>query len=855
MLSLSAKAVTTLLGIIQSIIVVRILSPGEFGLVGLVMSVGGVIGVSQHLGIVDGAIREIAVLKKKREIGKVFWVSHVVRQIVTIPLSVGLLLLAGVIAQKIYNRPEITTYLQIFASVLVLQGLQDVLGATLTGIKKFKQLYGVQVATAAINIAVFGWLTWQFGVAGFFWAVVITTAVMVAWYFAILARELRGFSSWPSLADMQGYGRKLLRIGLYMYAARIFFVVWQRLPLLVLGGVLAAEELGYLNVSLTFGSRLTIIAMALAEVNLAWMSSLFVQKPEEFRRVTARNMQRVLGVMAALTLALLFFTPEILRYIIGAEYLPAQGLIYVMTAGFFLYALTDIGTSSVFVAGDKPRLRAQVYGLMMLVTGVVTIWLLATTPRAFPAALGVMAGAAAAYLLMLLLARQKFQVSFLTPRLGVMAGVVPASALWLLTEPGFFVRLGGFVLLIGYVVWEVKRSGLLPEFNHNKSAIKIVCFAGAAYDLPSWTNRQHIMSWLATSYPVLYVEPRVWILRRFWRDAKTFPRFLWRLLGWEVRANVRIISQWNLIPGSRENKAVALLNHYLNRGRVLLIMKILGFDSAAAWIYDTEAAEYLNAFTNTVVVYDCVDDHAQQAGVDRNPGRVREEENKILQRADLVTVTSKRLYELKKNKNKNVQLVLNAGDVELFKTLTPSPSPLSRRGARPVLGTVGALDSYKVDFELLEKLAKARPKWSIVLIGNPIVDKDREQLERLASLPNIKWLGEIERTKVPAYVKDFDVCLIPYRLSAYNEASFPLKFWEFMATGKPIVVSGLPELREYEGLIEYAKSAEEFIQKCEEALKNPGQTEERVLLAQEHTWEKRASRLRELLDETIRRRV
>jgi Polysaccharide biosynthesis protein. len=135
-LSLATKAVTTALGLIQSLIVIRLLGPANFGLVGLVMSIGGVIGVSQHLGIVDGAIREIAVLKKKSEIAKVFWVSHIVRQVVTIPLSLALILLSGVIATRIYGRPEITLFLQIFAAALILQGLQDVLGASLTGLKK-----------------------------------------------------------------------------------------------------------------------------------------------------------------------------------------------------------------------------------------------------------------------------------------------------------------------------------------------------------------------------------------------------------------------------------------------------------------------------------------------------------------------------------------------------------------------------------------------------------------------------------------------------------------------------------------------------------------------------------------------
>jgi O-antigen/teichoic acid export membrane protein len=140
LLSLTTKAITTTLGIIQSIIVVRILSPAEFGLVGLAMAIGTVVGVSQHLGIVDGAIREIAVRKKKEEIGKVFWVSNITRQAVTIPLSLLLMLLARPVAEGIYGRPEITPYIYMFASILILQGVEGVFGATLTGLKKFVSL-------------------------------------------------------------------------------------------------------------------------------------------------------------------------------------------------------------------------------------------------------------------------------------------------------------------------------------------------------------------------------------------------------------------------------------------------------------------------------------------------------------------------------------------------------------------------------------------------------------------------------------------------------------------------------------------------------------------------------------------
>ncbi|MFH1353897.1 MAG: oligosaccharide flippase family protein [bacterium] len=856
--SLSTKAVTTVLGIVQSVIVIRILSPEEYGLIGLVMSIGGVIGVSQHLGVVDGAIREIAVLKDKREISKVFWVSHLMRQVVTVPLSAGLLLLAGVIAGRVYGRPEITIFLQVFAAALVLQGLQDVLGATLTGMKKFVSLYVVQVVTATINVAVFAYFTWRFGMLGFFWAIIITTSIMVALYMWAVLGGLGSDLLWPEWGDVRRYARRVMRIGAYMYLARIFFIVWQRLPILMLGATLAARELGFLNVSQTFGSKLTIIAMALSEVNLSWMSSLYTHRKEEFRRVVARNMQRVLVLMMGITLVLLFFTPEILRYVIGIEYLAAQPIILIMTLGFFLYALTDIGTSSVFVPADQPRLRAMAYSLMTLVTAVTIGFLLIYKPDPLLAALAVLAGALISYVVMVNVARSKFGVNFLNRQLLVFLVMLAFSVGWLYFEPTFAWRVIVFALLVGFIWREVRRSKLLPGLavlrKRNTGKANIVCFAGAFYDQPTWTNRQHVMSRVAKKYPVLYVEPRVWVVRflaQNWRQPHAIASFLKRIMWYEKRDEQLFIkAQWNLIPGSREIKAIALINHALNRWCVLLTAWWLGFDAKSKlviWIYDTEAAEYLSAFNKVKVVYDCVDDHAVQAGPDRNARRVELEEKKILGRADLVTVTSQRLLALKKSQNKNVQLVLNAGDVEMYAT----SSTLGVSSDKPVLGSVGALDAYKYDFDLLYAVAKAKPGWNFVFVGAPVVGS-RAAFDKLAKLNNVHIVGAVPREQAPDYVQAFDVCLIPYRDSRYNAASFPLKFWEFMATGKPIVVSGLPELEGYRPLIGYAASVEEFMRECETWLANKERgSEQRKSLAREHSWKKRVERLLAIIEEIL----
>lgn len=877
LMSIVTKAVTTALGIVQSVIVIRLLGPAGWGLVGLVMSIGGLVGVTQHLGVVDGAIREIAVLKNRREIGKVFWVSHLVRQIVTLPLTVALIMGAGIIANKIYHRPEITLYIQVFAASLILQGFQDVLGATLTGIKKFTALYAVQIVTAAINIAVFGYLTWQFKISGFFWAVIITTAIMVFLYGIIVLAYLRSDLRLPNWFDIKRYTKRVMRVGAYMYLSRIFFVIWQRLPLLLMGGILAADELGYFNTALTFGSKLTIVAMALSEVNLSWMSSLYESRREEFRRVVTRNMQRVLLLMMGMALTLVYFAPEIVRYVIGPEFLPAEPMILIITAAFFLYALTDIGTSSVFVAADRPRIRAAIYGIMTLVTAGLVGWALTVQPDVLVASIAVLTGSALAYGIMIVVARRRLGISLLPQHLFVFLILFAFSVGWLFMNPGLVWRVLVFLLLTTYVCFEARRNKLLPTLKGHslvKKKRKLICFSGAFYDAFTWTNRQHVMSRMADEYDVLYIEPRVWFVSYVinnWREPQRVVRWLVRIFWYEKKeasgGQLFIKAQWNLVPGSREFSTISFLNFLLNRWNVLWTARLLGFRSRGVqdedlvlWLYDTEAAEYLKSLKRAKVVYDCVDDHAAQAGVDRNSERVRQEEESIAARADLVTVTSEYLYRKWSARHTNVQLVLNAGDVELFSR--PAKASLANE-RRPIIGSVGTLDAYKYDFDLLYEVAKRQQEWQFVLLGAPVVDNGKvvgegRTLNDLQSLPNVEIIGTVSRVDVPGYVQKFDVCMIPYRSNDYNRASFPLKFWEFMATGKPIVVCGLPELKTYNYIINYIPSepgkviVDEFISSIKAALLEPKDSgQQRKLLAQEHSWEKRVTTLKELLNNIL----
>ena len=112
---------------------------------------------------------------------------------------------------------------------------------------------------------------------------------------------------------------------------------------------------------------------------------------------------------------------------------------------------------------------------------------------------------------------------------------------------------------------------------------------------------------------------------------------------------------------------------------------------------------------------------------------------------------------------------------------------------KPILGYVGTLGEW-VDFDILIQLAKAKPDWSIVMIG-PVTSKRFSSL--MTGIPNLHWLGEKEYNELPAYLDVFDVCLIPFKVNEFTEKIYPTKFHQYLGAGKPVVSSYLPDLEPF----------------------------------------------------------
>ena len=231
------------------------------------------------------------------------------------------------------------------------------------------------------------------------------------------------------------------------------------------------------------------------------------------------------------------------------------------------------------------------------------------------------------------------------------------------------------------------------------------------------------------------------------------------------------------------------------------------------------------------VIYDCMDHHA---GFTVIRPEMLAQEGDLMSGADLVVVSSPILEAEARRHARGVLLLRNAGEYEHFAV------PVKPRGEPPVIGYYGALEDW-FDADLVADVAERNPGWRFVLVGRPVsVD-----VSRLARLPNVEMPGEQPYPLIPGWLHQFDVALVPFRRTPLTEATNPVKAYEMLAAGKPIVSVPIPEMVALGPLVRLASTAEEFERAIADALRpEPADViEARRAFAREHTWAKRFERL------------
>lgn len=381
----------------------------------------------------------------------------------------------------------------------------------------------------------------------------------------------------------------------------------------------------------------------------------------------------------------------------------------------------------------------------------------------------------------------------------------------------------------------------------------IICMADAPWNYPLWTNKQRIMSRLAKQgHQILYVDPPLGLAGwyKWWRQGR---RTLRELFHWTYapQENITVYTPVLFPPRYAWSRR---LNELCRRRGIKRLMEKLGFSEIVIWAYHPDAIALLKGLPHRFLLYDCVDQYRAFPAY-KHPARQAEivnREDQLIAEADAVITTSRPLYEDKISANPHTYLVENVGDFANFNRAAKGEVEIPeeiRAVKRPRVGFVGALDSYKVDFEILDGIAEMRPEWSIVLVGPVAEGGEAGGAEKLIARKNVRILGSYPESVLPGIVRGFDAAIIPYVINDYTKYCFPLKVYEFLATGVPVVVSSLPALVELKGLIKEANTAEDFVYAIEDCLLCDTKEERaaRINEASKHTYETRAGKILEII--------
>ena len=274
----------------------------------------------------------------------------------------------------------------------------------------------------------------------------------------------------------------------------------------------------------------------------------------------------------------------------------------------------------------------------------------------------------------------------------------------------------------------------------------------------------------------------------------------------------------------------------------------LGWQADVFWTYWANSDHLVETFGEKVAVYHCIDNFRASGYPLVAPEQIIRLEEALCRKVDLVLTRTQGLADMLGQHSRQIEVMGGGVDVEQFRLdrvylMPPELADIPQ----PMIGLVGSLDD-RLDVGLLQYVAQALPAVNLVLAGfyRPhLVD-----LSALAALPNVHLLPALPHQRVPDFVAQFKVCLIPYLVNEFTQEVSPLKLYEFLALGKPVVATPLPYILRERAHIYLVESTETFTQAIETALAET-QTDalrrKRHQVAKGQSWEAQVDRIEALM--------
>lgn len=370
----------------------------------------------------------------------------------------------------------------------------------------------------------------------------------------------------------------------------------------------------------------------------------------------------------------------------------------------------------------------------------------------------------------------------------------------------------------------------------------LICFAHLRWD---WVYQrpQHLLSRLARDhgYRIFYVEepqpPTNGAQNAHWSCSEVAPNI--------VRCVPHFNAEWPFFLDDDGDDTRQM------RQLVRLLVEEHEIGRPVVWCYTPLAFPLLRDLQPGAVVYDCMDELSFFKDA---PAALLEREMALLQRADIVFTGGRSMYQARVGKHPNLHLFASSVDTAHFaraqapETVTPDDA---RRG-EPTLGFYGVLDE-RLDLALIDEVAARRPDWQFVLVG-PVIKIAPEELPQR---PNLHYTGQQPYKALPGYLKGWDVCLMPFARNDATKFISPTKTLEYLAAGKPIVSTSVPDVvAGYTGIVRFADTPATFVASIDALLtEGPDERQRRLAAGRavlaRTSWSRTAARMADLIADAV----
>lgn len=375
-----------------------------------------------------------------------------------------------------------------------------------------------------------------------------------------------------------------------------------------------------------------------------------------------------------------------------------------------------------------------------------------------------------------------------------------------------------------------------------------------------WKEAQSIMSRIAERNRVLYFDPG--------RDSNqsaiselvdNLPNFF-RLRTRQVTNNLTVIPTPSCLPHVRQYLPRSVLQVTMPlvvkaNAQILIqfiqhAVKMLNVESPILWLYSPYHGDLIGKFDEKLVCYYNYDEFADYISNTRVKEIIRYYEAQLCSKVDVIFTTSRAQCKVRKTYNSQTYFVPNAVDFELFnRALTPgikTPEDIVKI-PHPIIGYAGRM-AAQIDIKLLCRIAEAYPSSSLVLVGPDELPHNKDE-KALRALNNVYFLGWKAPSDLPNYLQAFDAALIPYQLVGHVLSGYPTKLHEYLAAGRSVVATAMPELLPYRNVLRIGQTHEEMVSLVSEAVedKSSRAIEARVSVAHENTWENRVAEIYRIL--------